>query len=98
MKGQYVKPENVCSPKKTISGVKILLDQGKGKDKFSIASLIWDNKSRIGIRWNGDDYSVGQPQSHGVPTWFILPKEIALSYAETINNVEMKAAIARVKE
>jgi hypothetical protein len=34
------------------------------------------------LRWNGDSEDqrfpgIGNPQSRGVPTWFILPEEIA---------------------
>ena len=94
MKKNYtkpVKPEMVYSPKGKVSEVEVLLDRGEGG--FSIVSLKWDNEPRIGIRWNGDGESIGQPQSCGYPTWFILPREIALSYADSIGDIKMKAVI-----
>lgn len=98
MKEKYVKPikpETVYSPKGKVSQVEVLLN--RGEDSFSIAALKWDNEPRIGIRWNGNRESIGQPQSCGYPTWFILPREIALSYADSIGDIEMKAVIERSK-
>ena len=73
----YIPPKNVKSPKGRISGeIKVLRDGGAGD--WSLAKLIWDKKDTFGIRWNGNDENkgVGNPQSRGVPTWFILPSEI----------------------
>jgi hypothetical protein len=37
----------------------------------------WEDEDRIGSRWNGGDGpGVGNPQSRGNATWFILPKEL----------------------
>jgi len=93
----YVNPANVYSPRRSIEpgSVKVLLDKGEGS--FSIASLKWDGRPCIGIRWNGKNNNTGSPQSRGNPTWFILPQEIALSYADSIGNIEMKAIIERAK-
>ena len=42
------------------------------------------------IRWNGsgNEPGMGNPQSHGYPTWFVLPDEIAemVLRAETVAN------------
>ena len=80
-----MKPQEVVYPRNRIKGeIKILYD-----DKvFSVSSLIWDNESRIGIRWNGNR-TIGYPVSRSKPTWFILPKQVALSFAEKIGNAEM---------
>lgn len=91
-----VNPEDVVHPKPQVREVNVLINKGIGS--FSIATLMWNNSLRIAIRWNGDNESIGQPQSCGYPTWFIIPKEIALSYAESIGNIEMKTIMERVEE
>jgi hypothetical protein len=38
----------------------------------------WDGAEALGVRWNGSpDNLLGNPQSRGIPTWYILPDEIA---------------------
>jgi hypothetical protein len=38
---------------------------------------MWDNKYRLAIRWNGSkDNPIGNPQSRGFGTWFMLPKDM----------------------
>lgn len=75
----YVDPKEVMSPKKRVSGeIEVLVD--KGERYWSLCKLTWDGESRIGIRWNGGLNSterIGNPQSRGKPTWFILPEEVA---------------------
>jgi len=99
-----VRPETVYSPKDRIEpNSLVILYTKEGNSSFSIASLNWKSegwneyKQRIAIRWNSET-GIGQPQSCGYPTWFILPTEIALSYAKEINNIEMITVINRVKE
>ncbi len=67
----YVKPEEVTSPRDSVSNVEVLYD---GKDgNCSIARLLWDGEECIGIRWNGTDESPnGYPSSFGYPCWVVL--------------------------
>ncbi|HXE31816.1 MAG TPA: hypothetical protein VN515_08445 [Terriglobales bacterium] len=71
----YVAPADVIAPQRHISDVKVLFDGGPGG--WSLARLRWDGQLVTGIRWNGgnDDAACGNPQSHGRPTWFLLPSE-----------------------
>jgi hypothetical protein len=70
-----VAPESVRTPKKRVGSVDVIFDGGTGN--WSLALLDFDGKERVGIRWNGEDGpSIGNPQSHGQPTWFILPTEL----------------------
>lgn len=72
----YIKPELVLSPKSSVSELEVIYDGGE--KSWAIAKMKWDEEETIGLRWNGNSKSpVGNPQSRGVPTWFILPKEIA---------------------
>ncbi len=84
-----MQPNNVISPQRRLKLVKIIYEC----DSFSIASIIWDNVNRIGIRWNGKENEIGYPQSCGRPTWFILPKPVALAFVESIGDIEMKTIV-----
>ncbi|OQA55449.1 MAG: hypothetical protein BWY42_01452 [Candidatus Omnitrophica bacterium ADurb.Bin277] len=76
----YINPNLVVSPKDRVTDLKILRDEGE--NKWALASLRWDGEPATAIRWNGGSNDprfpgIGNPQSRGVPTWFILPDEIA---------------------
>lgn len=72
----YVDPEKVTSPKEFVREVRLLHDHGPGE--WSVVGLNWEGKERVGIRWNGEEgeTGVGNPQSRGHPTWFLLPLEL----------------------
>ena len=71
----YIKPEDVTSPKKIWQLDKILYDGGEGK--WSAAEGQWDGETVLAIRWNGSkDKPIGNPQSTGYPTWFIVPPKL----------------------
>ena len=84
-------PNLVNSPKKHISNVKVIfINQSK---TFAIASLDYDGIKRIGIRWNGEEGEKGYPQAYGYPTWFLLPKAVALAYADKLGNAELMFSV-----
>ncbi len=72
----YVEPATVWAPKASIRSVEVLYNQGQGR--WSVARVVWDGVERVGIRWNGaeDGPGIGNPQSRGNATWFILPEEL----------------------
>jgi len=75
----YIQPELVISPKGMVSDLNILINTGE--EGWALARLKWDGDPSIAIRWNGGSKDnrfpgIGNPQSRGVPTWFILPSEI----------------------
>ena len=83
----YTAPQNVTSPRDTISNVEVLFDGGE--ESVSIARITWNDRVAIGMRWNisfreWDDEAkiseqnicLGMPVSRGYPTWFILPDEL----------------------
>lgn len=88
----YKKPETVKSPKNKITQVDVIYNgEGlKVKDPgFSIAIVTWDGVRRLAMRWNisenewydhaktsGLKECVGNPQSRGHATWFIIPPQI----------------------
>jgi len=89
----YFDPRMVISPKTSIEegSVNVVHDRGEwrggdGWSGWSVAELTWEGEPAVGIRWNVGENSVGNPQSRGVPTWFISPSAIAhlvLNQAQT---------------
>jgi hypothetical protein len=72
----YTPPETVVSPKASVSDLRVLLNTGEGG--YSLAAMRWDGTEALGVRWNGSpDNLLGNPQSRGIATWYILPDEIA---------------------
>ena len=72
----YMEPATVCAPKASVRSVEVLFNAGKGK--WSVARIDWEGSEAIGIRWNGGEGpGIGNPQSRGNATWFILPDELA---------------------
>jgi len=99
----YVDPKNVLSPKNLVSDVKIIFNTGPGKDSWSVAKLMWNGQPTIGIRWNGqgEDSGVGNPQSRGNPTWFIVPEQLAphvLEEAESLAKKSSRSLVAGYRE
>lgn len=83
----YHDPHTVTNPKKFIKKVSVLYN-GK-EDGFSLAIIDWEGTDHIGIRWNvaikeqsdpakqqGLIKCDGSPAAKGIPSWFILPREL----------------------
>lgn len=73
----YIDPRSIRTPKNRITGnIDVLHDTGEWG--WSLSRMIWDGKQVLGIRWNGSfsENNIGNPQSRGNATWFILPDEI----------------------
>lgn len=88
----YPDPENVVSPKVAVKDVRVIYDTGEGG--WALAKLLWNDSEALGIRWNGNaDNTIGNPQSRGIPTWFILPDEIANLVHQRIAADEFKPTV-----
>jgi hypothetical protein len=73
----YIDPSKVNSPKHSWGqDFTVLIDTGSGG--WSAAEGTWEGESCLGLRWNGSDdhESIGNPQSRGNPTWWIVPAEL----------------------
>lgn len=67
-----VRPQDVKSPKDHWTLFDVLVET----EDWSLAVGEWDGQRRLAARWNGDDERPkGNPVSHGMPTWFMLPNE-----------------------
>ena len=79
----YVDPQSVVAPRKQIRSVEVIYNSAPGHGGWSIARLDWNGDQALGIRWNGDESSaIGNPQSHGLPTWFVVPEETDMAAVE----------------
>lgn len=93
----YVKPEDVRSPKNRWRLRKVVRDGGEGG--WSAAEGQWDNDGLwsdvLAIRWNGSaGAEIGNPQSRGLATWFIVPEELEDVIRQAIVRLpEAKASI-----
>lgn len=103
----YIDPKDVISPQRAISDVRVLVDEGE--DAYALAVLKWEGEDRLGVRWNGGpDNPIGNPQSRGIPTWFLLPEAIAdmvmanlggeLDYTTGITRVRIRPLPMRIRK
>ena len=71
----FTPPDTVLSPKGAVTDLRVLYNTGEGG--WSLSRLNWKGNESLGIRWNGSgENRIGNPQSRGVPTWFIVPDEL----------------------
>lgn len=75
-------------PKNKINGNPMIIYSGKC---FTIAIVNWNGTDRVAIRWNGEGDSKGYPKGmFGHPQWFILPKDVAISYLKnTVGDIKV---------
>lgn len=83
----YVKPQDVDSPRSRWRLRRVLFDGGERS--WSAAEGQWDNDGLwnevLAIRWNGSGGAeIGNPQSRGLATWFIVPDELEGAFREAI--------------
>lgn len=75
----YIPPDEALSPRDHWKLFRVLLDQGESKNdegRYSVAVGVWDGQVRLAMRWNGTkDDVIGNPQSRGYATWFIIPPD-----------------------
>jgi hypothetical protein len=84
----YVEPATVWAPKASIRSVEVLYNRGAGE--WSVARVVWEGREKIGIRWNGENGpGLGNPQSRGNATWFILPEELEEPILNKIDDLAM---------
>lgn len=84
----YIKPDDVISPQNSWILNCVIYDEGEGGVSISYGE--WDKKSVMAMRWNGicePHKGLGNPQSSGHATWFILPHETGVS---VINDILIK--------
>ncbi len=76
----YIKPGDVHAPKRHWTLIHALFDGGEATDSNPSSSSLaigrWENRPALAMRWNGNkENPIGNPQSRGLPTWFIIPEQ-----------------------
>jgi hypothetical protein len=76
----YIKPTDVHAPKRFWSLIHVLFDGGEATEENpspnSLAIGRWNNDPVLAMRWNGNkENPLGNPQSRGLATWFIVPEQ-----------------------
>lgn len=91
----HIDPKSVDSPRNHWKLIDVLYDGGD--DDASIAIGEWDGERRLAMRWNGSEKyaGIGNPQSRGLPTWFMLPDWSASTMLECPNIPQAKLALAK---
>lgn len=86
----YIRPGEVHAPKRFWQLFHVLYDGGPsgnendGATGSALAIGRWEGKPVLAMRWNGRKGNpIGNPQSRGLPTWFIVPDEHARQILET---------------
>lgn len=69
----YINPTTVISPKVSWKLFDVLHNGGDGEDSLAVGE--WDGRRVLAARWNGSSAydGIGNPQSRGIPTWFVIP-------------------------
>lgn len=76
----YIDPTTVLSPRANWSLIEVIRNEGEGDASLAVGTWTESDgtsRRRLAMRWNGnegEDHGVGNPQSRGLPTWFILPE------------------------
>jgi len=76
----YIRPSEVHAPRRHWSLVHVLFDGGAATEENRSPSALaigrWNNEPVLAMRWNGNSENpLGNPQSRGLPTWFIVPEQ-----------------------
>jgi len=91
---KYITPSAVVSPKRSWTLIAVLDEGTEGQSALAIGR--WDGNVVLAMRWNGDaNNPIGNPQSRGLPTWFVVPERY---YDDVLANKELapdKVALAR---
>jgi hypothetical protein len=94
-----VNPEDVQSPKRNLVLVSVIVNKApsiNSEGGYSVALIRWDGEPRLAIRWNSTaDSPIGNPQSRGLPTWFVIPDELRDSVLENNTIPEDSRSLVR---
>lgn len=89
---KYISPTEVTAPRQHWSLIAVLEDGGPGQGALALGR--WDNNPVLAMRWNGnnDDNRIGNPQSRGLPTWFIVPENYVEAVLSTLSRDQLTLA------
>jgi hypothetical protein len=98
-------PKTVKSPRAAVSHLKVVYDGGEQAENrtdwegWSVAELEWHEEPVLGVRWNGSTKNpavsaIGNPQSRGLATWFVLPKPLEDVVRAQLKNAPLRTEAA----
>lgn len=103
---RYHDPKTVKIPKDKVKSVEVIFDGGENPG-YSVAIVDWEGTKGIGMRWNinnrewedsekqnGNKICIGEPNSRGYATWFMLPKDF-LKRLTILEDDEFKKVIEK---
>jgi hypothetical protein len=98
----YVTPDKVTSPRREWSLIRVL-ETGEQADthghRVAISIGTWRNKPVLAMRWNGDkNRPIGNPQSRGLPTWFIIPRRLQEAVIDTLSKDDQALVRSLLKD
>jgi len=94
MTKKYTPPNEVVSPKKRWGLIAVLDEGTEGTSALAIGR--WDGDVVLAMRWNGDGANRnGNPQSRGLPTWFIVPEKFYDGILQNKDLARDKVTLAR---
>jgi hypothetical protein len=74
-------PKDALSPRSRIKAGSIAVIYTHPSTDWSVATMIYDGRSAVAMRWNGDvndRRDLGYPSARGANgAWFVLPDEVA---------------------
>lgn len=81
----YVNAEDVTTPQEHWRLDSVIYDEGASLP--AVAFGYWDDQPTVGLRWNvwnEQGKALGNPQSRGYATWFVLPNSVARATLATL--------------
>lgn len=88
----YIEPKDAKSPRNSWTLIDVLHPGTAEEDALAVGE--WMGVRVLAARWNGNDENpVGNPQSRGLPTWFVLPDRYNAGIIATLP--PQKQAIAK---
>ena len=95
-------PIKLFSPRRNWRLIRVL-ETGAQQDSYgcrvAIAVGTWDDSTVLAMRWNGDkEWPIGNPQSRGLPTWFIIPGRLNEAVIDTLSKDDQTLVRSLLKE
>jgi len=90
----YIPPSEVTSPRQKWALIAVLDEGGAGQTALAVG--LWEKKPVLAIRWNGSaENPIGNPQSRGLPTWFVVPDKYRDAILQAADLQDEKLALTR---
>jgi hypothetical protein len=93
-----VRPGEVRSPRQHWTLIEVIYDGGTDPGD-SLAVGEWDGERVLAARWNGDSVkAIGNPQSRGLPTWFVIPDRYFRAILDSFSGKELPPSKRKIAE